>query len=69
MMPDYRLFKLSRTKKARVISNCADVEQELVLFWRGDVEAGIINRDGFRATASILADAEEKRHLDNPLFR
>ena len=44
---------------------CADVEQELVLFWRGDVEAGIMNGDGSRAVESIPADTEEKRHRDN----
>ena len=31
---------------------CADVEQEVLLFWRGDVEAGIMNGDGFRAVTS-----------------
>ena len=41
---------------------CADVEQELVLFWRGDVEACIINRDGFRAAEGILVDAREKKN-------
>ena len=40
---------------------CADVEQQFLMFWRGDVEAGIINRDGSGAAESILADVEEKR--------
>ena len=39
---------------------CADVEQELLLFWRGDVEASIINGDSSRAAEKIPADVEEK---------
>ena len=37
-----------------------DVEQELLLFWRGDVKAGIINRDGFGAAERKPAGAEEQ---------
>ena len=38
-----------------------DVEQELLLLWRGDVKAGIINRDGSRAAESIPAGIPQKK--------
>ena len=44
---------------------CADVEQELLLFWRGDVEAGIINGNGSRGVevSSHLALVDEPVQL------